>query len=74
MSSTTVTSLRSSIAQRRVARLQRRRLTRELASYRTPAERLELDLILGRHTADEVAEVQAILSQLDTSVVHRNDA
>lgn len=74
MSSTTVTSLRSSIAQRRVARLRRRRLTRELASYRTPAERLELDLILGRHTADEVAEVQAILSQLDTSVVHRNDA
>ena len=52
MSFTTVTSLRTSLAQRRVARAKRRGLERELASYRTPAERLELDLMLGRHSAE----------------------
>jgi hypothetical protein len=68
MSFTTVTSLRTSLAQRRVARTQRRRLARELAAYRTPAERLELDLILGRHSAEETAEIDAILTQQTASV------
>ena len=63
MSFTTVTSLRSSLAQRRVDRTKRRRLAWELASYRTPAERLELDLILGRHSAEETAEIDAILNK-----------
>ncbi len=68
MSFTTVTSLRTSLAQRRVARTQRRRLARELAAYRTPAERLELDQILGRHSAEETAEIDAILTQQTASV------
>ncbi len=71
MSITTVTALRTSLAQRRVARTKRRRLARELASYRTPAERLELDLILGRHATEERAEIDAILSEQAASVSHR---
>ena len=68
---TTVTSLRTSVAQRRAARTKRRCLARELASYRTPAERLELDLILGRHSADETAEIDAILNQQTASASYR---
>jgi hypothetical protein len=71
MSITTVTSLRSSLAQRRVARTKRRRLAWELASYRTPAERLELDLMLGRHSAEETAEIEAILNKQSASVSYR---
>ena len=68
MSFATVTSLRTSLAQRRVARAKNRRLERELASYRTPAERLELDLMLGRHSAEETAEIDAILIKQTASV------
>ena len=68
MSFTTVTSLHTSLAQRRVARAKRRGLERELASYRTPAERLELDLMLGRHSAEETAEIDAILIKQTASV------
>ncbi len=71
MSFTTVTSLRTSLAQRRDARAKRRRLARELASYRTPAERLELDQVLGRHSAEEAAEINAILNRQATSVSYR---
>ena len=67
MSLTTVTSLRTSLAERRVARAKRRNLARDLASYRTPGERLELDLILGRHSAEETAEIHSILSQQSIS-------
>jgi hypothetical protein len=63
MSVTTITSLRTSVAQRRAAREKRRRLAAELASYRTPAERHELALIIGRHSAEEIAEVEALLSR-----------
>jgi hypothetical protein len=71
MSFTTVTALRSSLAQRRVARTKHRRLAWELASYRTPAERLELDLILGRHSAEETAEIDAILNKQTSTVLYR---
>ncbi|MER7006797.1 hypothetical protein ABT297_27670 [Dactylosporangium sp. NPDC000555] len=53
--------VRAAVAQRVEARRARRRLAGEIAAYRTPAERLELDLILGRHTEEEIAEVDAIL-------------
>jgi len=68
MTFTTVTSLRTSLAERRATRARRRRLAHELASYRTPAERLELDLILGRHSAEETAEIDAILSRQTASI------
>jgi hypothetical protein len=46
---------------RRFDRARRRRLAAELAEYRTPAERLELDLILGRHSAEEIREIEELL-------------
>jgi hypothetical protein len=70
----TVASLRSSLAQRRAADAERRGLAQELACYRTPAERLELDLVLGRHSAEETAEVDAILSRQTTSDLYRRSA
>jgi hypothetical protein len=63
MSLTTITTVRTSIAHRRAARTTRRRLAQELASYQTPAERMELGLILGRYSAEETAEVDGILSR-----------
>ena len=57
----TITTIRRTVARRRVERREWRRLQRELASYRSPAERRELDAILGRHTAEETRHVEAIL-------------
>jgi hypothetical protein len=72
MSVTIVTSLRTSVAQRRAARTNRRRLAEELASYQTPAERLELDLILGRRrSSDETAEIDTILNRQPATVLQR---
>lgn len=45
----------------RLERQQRKRIAAELAEYRTPAERLELDLILARHPADDVREIEDLL-------------
>lgn len=46
---------------RRIERNRRRRIAAELAEYRTPAERMELDLILARHTAEQVSEIEDLL-------------
>jgi hypothetical protein len=54
-------------ADRRPARQARKRLAAELAAYSSPADRLELDLILGRHSAEETAEVDAVLNRLAAS-------
>ena len=71
---TTVTSLRTSFTHRRAAGAARRRVAHQLASYRTPAERLELDLILGRHSAEETAEIDAILTRHAASDVYPRSA
>ena len=71
---TTVTSLRTSFTHRRAAGAARRRVAHELSSYRTPAERLELDLILGRHSAEETAEIDAILTRQAASGVYPRSA
>src|SRR5690242_7376292 len=63
MSFNTASSLRTTLAERRAARAKRRRTARELASYRSPAERLELDRIVGRHSAEEASEINVILSR-----------
>ncbi len=44
----------ASLADARAARTEQRRLRAELDSYRTPAERADLDAILGRHTTDDL--------------------
>jgi hypothetical protein len=46
---------------RRLGRQERRRIAAELAEYRTPAERLEIELILARYPADEVREIEELL-------------
>ncbi|MFF5231631.1 hypothetical protein [Dactylosporangium sp. NPDC000521] len=58
---TTVNRVRNAVTSRFEARRARRSLAREIAAYRTPAERLELDLIIGRHTAEETREIDEIL-------------
>jgi hypothetical protein len=55
----------SRVQARREARQQRHTLARELASFSTPSERLELDEIIARHTADETRLVQQLLRQQD---------
>jgi hypothetical protein len=46
---------------RRAQRAERDRLRAELASYRTPAERADLEAMLARHSAAEVAELEDLL-------------
>jgi hypothetical protein len=59
----TITALRTQLAERRMVRQRNRRLEEELASYSTPSERLELDAILSRHTAEEISQLEAMLSR-----------
>jgi hypothetical protein len=58
---------RAAVANRLAERRAHRRLSDELAAFRTAAERSELDLMLGRHSADETAEIDAILSRQDAA-------
>jgi hypothetical protein len=58
-----IATFRAQLAERRVVRQRSRQLGEELASYSTPAERLELDAILSRHTQEEIAELEEILSR-----------
>jgi hypothetical protein len=59
----TMTTLRSTLSNKRSAHRARTQLERELAGYDTPAARRELDAILARHTAEEIAPIEAILSR-----------
>ncbi|GLY06319.1 MULTISPECIES: hypothetical protein [Actinoplanes] len=56
---------RAALADYRATRRAHRRLSDELAAFRTAAERSELDMMLSRHTAEETREVHAILSSQD---------
>lgn len=59
--SETTTTLRTKLAERRVVRQQRRQITQELDSFRSPAEQAELDAILSRATDEEIAELESML-------------
>jgi hypothetical protein len=59
--------LRDTLDARRARRAQRRRLERELAGYRTPSERLDLEAMIARYPHDETSEVREILAQQDLS-------
>lgn len=61
------TILRTRISRWHSARLDRLRLERELATYRTPAEQRELTAMLERHTDDEIASLERSLSRLPFS-------
>jgi len=49
------------LAARRADRAHHRELERELAAFRTPAERLEIESIVGRYSDDDAQEVREIL-------------
>jgi hypothetical protein len=49
------------IRARRAERAERNRLRAELASYRTPAERADLEAMFARHTPEEIADLEARL-------------
>lgn len=71
---TKLRDVRVNLANRRTERTARRRLSAELAAFRTPAERAELDLILGRHTLQETQEIRQILNQQDLERQHAGSA
>lgn len=62
---TTVRGVRATLANRRTERVAHRRLSSELAAFQTPAERAELDFILGRHSQEETEQIRRILNQQD---------
>jgi hypothetical protein len=62
---TMLRDVRTAVANRRTLRVAHRRLSDELAAFRTTAERAELDELLGRYSAEETAEIRAILHQHD---------
>ncbi len=67
-----VTTLRSTWARQRAARNEQRRLERDLAQHRSEAERQELYAILSRHTAEQAAPIERILTRrpLPGGLVH----
>ncbi|MCS7476308.1 hypothetical protein ACFFQW_04820 [Umezawaea endophytica] len=58
---TAIRTLRDSLSSRRAARMSRQSLERQLASYTTPSDRLDLDAMLDRHDSEDAAEIKAIL-------------
>ncbi|WP_436519839.1 hypothetical protein [Actinoplanes sp. HUAS TT8] len=60
-----IREIRRTISDRLAERRAHQQLSAELAAFRTAAERTELDLVLGRHTAEETREIEAILSRQD---------
>ncbi len=54
-------------AARAAARREHRRLVSELASYQTPAQRLELELILAQYPTKDTQEITRILRMQDTA-------
>jgi hypothetical protein len=57
--------VRTALANRRTMRVAQRRLGAELASFRTTAERAELDELLSRHTEEETEQIREILYRQD---------
>ncbi|WP_250037402.1 hypothetical protein [Paractinoplanes maris] len=57
---------RTALANRRTMRVAHRRLADELASFRTTAERAELDQLLSRHSNEETETIRDILYRQDT--------
>jgi hypothetical protein len=62
---TKVRDARTALANRRTMRVAHRRLSEELASFRSAAERAELDEMLSRHSSEETREIRAILYRHD---------
>jgi hypothetical protein len=56
---------RTALANRRTMRVEHRRLADELASFRTTAERAELDELISRHAPEQTQQIRAILYRQD---------
>jgi hypothetical protein len=67
---TSLRDARTALTNRRTARVAHRKLAAELASFRTTAERAELDEIVSRHSEEETREIRAILHRQDAERVH----
>lgn len=63
---------RTALANRRTMRTAHRRLADELASFRTTAERAEIDHMLSRHSNEETEPIRAILYRHDVVRQHRS--
>lgn len=50
----------ASLSDARAARVEQQRLRAELESFRTPAERAELDAVLARHSEDELRQLAEV--------------
>lgn len=61
--SETASTIRTQLAERRMIRQQRRQISQELDSFRTPTERAELEAILARATDEEIADLENILGR-----------
>ena len=59
-----LTVLRDDLRTRRAARTARRKLDRELATYRTPAERDDLAAMLDRYDDEAAAPVREALNRV----------
>jgi hypothetical protein len=68
---TRIREIRTALANRRTERLAHRRLSAELAAFRTPSERAELDHLLSRHSAEETRQIREILNQQDYERLRR---
>lgn len=69
--STKIRDVRTALANRRTLRTAHRRLSAELASFSTPAERAELDQMLARYSTEETQEIRGILSRQDFDRQHK---
>jgi hypothetical protein len=56
---------RTALANRRTMARAHRRLSEELASFRTAAERAEIDQMLSRYSPEETREIREILIRQD---------
>ena len=56
-------AVRDELAARRTAGAARRRLSSELADYRTETERNDLNALLDHYSDDDVAEVRDLLNR-----------
>jgi hypothetical protein len=64
MNTATVKSTwRQALAARRDARAARRTLERQIATFQTHAERLELESILDRHPIEDTQEIRRMLAR-----------
>ena len=57
--------IRTAIVNHAVERRAYRKLAGELAAFQTPAERAELDELIGRHSESETRVIREILSRQD---------